>query len=73
MAFENLLSAAKDMLEKAKNLVEETTGVDIDKIEESLAHPSELLDKAKEKGGELFEKAKAQFTDNDGSEVNLPR
>ena len=74
MAFENLFAGAKEMLEKAKHLVEDTTGISVDKIEESLAHPgdlmdkakaaianpSELLDEAKAKGAELFNNAKAQ-------------
>jgi fructose-specific component phosphotransferase system IIB-like protein len=83
MAFENLFAGAKDMLAKAKDLVEETTGVDIDAIEEKLAHPGDLLAQAKEavshpdqllaqakaKGSELFEKAKAPFTGDNTEET----
>ena len=83
MAFENLFAGAKDMLAKAKDLVETQTGIDIDAIEEKLAHPGDLLAQAKEtvahpdqllaqakeKGAELFEKAKAQFTGDDTEEA----
>ncbi len=69
MGLENLFSGVKDMLDKAKNLVEEKTGVDIDNIEETLSHPGDLLDKAKEKGTELFQKAKEQFMGDDSTEA----
>jgi hypothetical protein len=62
MGLDSLFSGAKEMFEKAKDLVEEKTGFDLDKIEETLAHPDQLLNQEKEKGSELFQKATAQLT-----------
>jgi fructose-specific component phosphotransferase system IIB-like protein len=69
MALSDFLSGAKDMLDKAKHLVEETTGIDVDnaiahpedlmnKAKEAIAHPEALIEQAKAKGSELF----SQFT-----------
>jgi hypothetical protein len=67
MGLENLFSGAKDMFDKAKHLVEDATGIDIDKAianpsdfleqaKDAIAHPENLLEQAKAKGSELFSK-----------------
>jgi hypothetical protein len=69
MALSDFFSGAKDMLDKAKHLVEETTGIDVDnaiahpgdlldKAKDAIAHPEALMEQAKAKGSELF----SQFT-----------
>ncbi len=69
MALSDFFSGASDMLNKAKHLVEETTGIDVDnaiahpgdlldKAKDAIAHPEALMEQAKAKGSELF----SQFT-----------
>jgi fructose-specific component phosphotransferase system IIB-like protein len=76
MAFSDLFSGAKDMLDKAKHLVEETTGIDVDnaiahpedlmnKAKDAFAHPENLMEQAKAKGAELF----SQFTGGTAGET----
>lgn len=75
MALSDFLSGAKDMLDKAKHLVEETTGIDVDnaiahpedlmnKAKDAFAHPEALMEQAKAKGTELF----SQFTGSTAAE-----
>ncbi len=76
MALSDFFSGASDMLNKAKHLVEETTGIDVDnavahpgdlldKAKDAIAHPEALMEQAKAKGSELFSK----FTGNGAAEA----
>jgi fructose-specific component phosphotransferase system IIB-like protein len=80
MALSDFFSGAKDMLDKAKHLVEETTGIDVDnaiahpedllnKAKDAFAHPEALMEQAKAKGSELF----SQFTGDTAGEKTAPQ
>ncbi len=74
MGLGDLFKGASDMLNKAKEAIEETTGMDLDAMKDQIAdkvgdmkeavsNPEELLEKAKDKFAEVKDAAEHKFAE----------